>query len=215
MAMRFIDMAGYGRRAHFDYFRSLAYPYVGVTVQVDVTDALRYARRTGRSFTLALLHAVALAADGVPQLRQRIRGGGIVEYDQCPTSHIEPVEGAGYCYCTLRHHMGLDAYFEAAERARKDCAANGIKEDAEVESMLFISALPWLHYTSLIQPVAGGDESNPRISWGRYEEGAGGRALMPVSILAHHALADGLQLAQFYQQLDRALRELYRSGARM
>lgn len=205
MAPRIIDMADYPRKAHFDYFRSLQYPYVGVTVDTDVTDALRFSRETGKSFFLTVLHAAALAADGVPELRQRIRGDQIVEYAECPTSHTERTGGAGYCYCTLRHHMDLRTYFEAAEKARERCAANGIEEDDDVESMVFISALPWLHYSSLIQPVAGGDESNPRISWGKYEKAASGRTLMPVSLLAHHALVDGIQIAQFFKNLEQEI----------
>ena len=37
MHCRTIDMASYPRRAHFDYFRSLQNPMLGVTVNVDVT----------------------------------------------------------------------------------------------------------------------------------------------------------------------------------
>ena len=202
MTPEWIDMERYARRAHFDYFRTLAYPYVGVTADVDVTAALRYSRENGRSFYLTFLHAAALAADGVPELRQRIRGDRIVEYSECPTSHAERTGGAGYCYCTLRHHMGLEEYFARAEEARAACARNGITEDADVESMYFISTLPWIRYSSLIQPVAGGDESNPRITWGKYAAGPDGAAVMPVSILAHHALVDGIQIARFYDRLN-------------
>ena len=85
-------------------------------------------------------------------------------------------------------------------------ATGAIEEEEDAESMYFISTLPWLHYTALIQPVAGGDESNPRITWGRYEEKADGTILMPVSILVHHALADGLQIAAFYQNLEQQIR---------
>ncbi len=171
MAPVFLDMEHYPRKAHFDYFRSLQYPYVGVTADVDVTEVLRFSREKARSFYLTFLHAAALAADGVPELRQRIRGDRIVEYSECPTSHIEKTNGAAYCYCTLRHHMDLGEYYDQAEKARKECVKNGISEDADVESMYFISTLPWVHYSSLIQPVAGGDESNPRITWGKYVTG--------------------------------------------
>lgn len=68
--------------------------------------------------------------------------------------------------------------------------------------MYFISTLPWIRYTSLIQPVAGGDESNPRITWGKYEHTADGRLVMPVSVLAHHVLVDGAHIAAFYKNLD-------------
>ncbi len=205
MSVRMIDMSSYARKAHFDYFRSLQYPYVGVTVEQDVTAALRFSKETGRSFYLTFLHAAALAADAVPELRQRIRDGRIVEYSECPTSHTERTQDGGYCYCTLRHHMSLSGYFEAADEARRSCAANGIKEDEDSESMYFVSTLPWLHYTSLIQPVSCNDESNPRITWGKYSITASGRAVMPVSILAHHALVDGSHIAQFYGRLEREI----------
>ena len=71
---------------------------------------------------------------------------------------------------------------------------------------LFISSLPWVSYTALVQPVPQPADSHPRISWGKYFLQAG-RTLLPVSILCHHALVDGLHLAAFYQALDRELAE--------
>ncbi len=112
MAYRLIDMEKYARRAHFDYFRTLQYPYAGVTVNVDVTDVISYCKKEGRSFYLTFMHLAALAADAVPELRQRIHEGGIIEYSECPTSHIEQTGEGSYCYCTLHHHMSLNEYFE-------------------------------------------------------------------------------------------------------
>ena len=203
MACRMIDMQRYPRREHFDYFRSLPYPYVGVTAEVDVSALAGFCKAQGCSFYLSFLHAAALAADEVAPLRQRIRGGGIVEYSECPTSHIELKEDGTYCYCTLRHHLSWDAYLRSAAEERKKCREKGtIQEDGDVESMYFISALPWLHYSSLIQPVAGGDESNPRITWGKFQWDGAGKCAMPLSILAHHALVDGVHLAQFYEKVQ-------------
>ena len=76
-------MNTYPRRAHFDYFRSLQNPMLGVTVDVDVTALRAFCKAEGCSFYLAFMRCAARAANGVPQLRQRIRDGGIVEYDVC------------------------------------------------------------------------------------------------------------------------------------
>ena len=59
----------------------------GVTVQVDVTEPADWCRETGSSFFLAVLYAAVRAANGVPELRRRIRGDQVVEYDRCPSSH--------------------------------------------------------------------------------------------------------------------------------
>ena len=196
----------YPRRQHFDYFRSLAYPYLGVSVDVDVTALVEFCRSRECSFYLAFMHAAAKAANGVSQLRQRIRDGGIVEYDVCPTSHTEMKPDGTYCYCTLHHDMPMDEYLVQAETARQRCRESGsLEEDEDADSMLFISTLPWLNYNALIQPVAGGDESNPRITWGKYKEDAQGRLMMPVTLLAHHALADGLHVSEFFRLLEKEL----------
>ena len=203
MAYRIIDMKKYPRKAHFDYFRSLAYPYVGVTANVDVTALADFCKARGVSFYLTFMHAAALAADSIPEFRQRIHDGGIVQYDACPTSHTEALPDGTYCYCTLHHHMSYDEYIVQAEAARaRSRERASIEEDEAVESMYFVSSLPWLHYMSMIQPVAGGDESNPRITWGKYEADHRGRLMLPVTVLLHHALADGLHLGQFYQALE-------------
>lgn len=209
MSFSRIDLSQYARRQHFEYFTSLQYPYVGVTNPVDVTGLLRFCREHSYSFYLTFLHAAALAADSVPQLRQRIHEGGIIEYDRCPTSHTEMTESGVYCYCTLHHDIPLPQYIRYAEQTRAQCRLNAsIEEDDDVQSMYFISTLPWLHYSALIQPVAGGEESNPRITWGKYEEDHRGRLQMPVTLLAHHALVDGIHIAAFYQHLDRQIQEI-------
>lgn len=93
-------------------------------------------------------------------------------------------------------------YIAYAETERQRRRLDGsLREDASVESMYFISTLPWLHYSALIQPVAGGEESNPRITRGAFAPDAEGRLQMPVTLLVHHALADGSHIAKFYDAL--------------
>ncbi len=69
------------------------------------------------------------------------------------------------------------------------------------------NALPWLSYTSLIQPVPMPADSHPRITWGKYfvQEG---RTLLPVSVLCHHALVDGIHIAAFYEKLEEEIRAI-------
>ena len=50
MAGRIIDMAQYARRDHFNYFRTLPYPYGGLTVDVDAAPLVRYSKENHCSF---------------------------------------------------------------------------------------------------------------------------------------------------------------------
>lgn len=201
---RMIDMSTFPRRAHFAHFTSMANPFVGVTVNVDVTPLVRRCQARKESFYLMMIHLTALAADAVPQLRQRIRDGGIVEYEHCPTSHTELLEDESYCYCTLRHDMPVEDYAPYAEAVRERALQNAsLEEDDDVESMYFISCLPWLHYTSFTQPTGG--DSNPRFAWGKWEQDARGRLMLPYTLLAHHALVDGLHMARFFERLQQEI----------
>ena len=205
---KIIKIKDYKRKDHFNYFRSLPYPYVGVTCDVDVSELKEFTHRNNYSFYLTFMHVVALAADEINELRQRIHGDDIIEYNECPTSHTELLEDGTYCYCTLYHHMPFREYIEYALKEREKCKRNGsIDEEENVDQMYFITSLPWLNYTSLIQPVAGNDESNPRISWGKYKE-VNSRLMMPVSILVHHSLVDGVQIAKFYELLNTKMHDI-------
>ena len=206
-----IDMSSYPRKAHYDHFRHLPNPHVGVTVDVDVTELVRVCKENGWSFYLAFIRVAALAANAVPELRRRLKGEGIVEYDACGTSHIELLEDGTYCYCTLRHDLAQSwADYMACAAAERDRARSGasIEEEDDVDSLLFITSLPWLHYSAFIQPTGGPADSNPRISWGRFAPDHRGRLMLPLTLLCHHSLVDGLQIGAFYGEVQALLKKL-------
>ena len=208
MNYRVIDMGRDPRRAQYDYFRSLANPYAGVTVNVDITALLDWTKRTGSNFFLTVLYAVSRAANSVPELRRRIRGEQVVEYVWCPTSHTVALADGSYCYCTLTADMSLADFLPYAKESQEMAKKEPTLDDGEeAESLLFISCVPWLSYTALTQPVPSPADSNPRITWGKYFRQEG-RTLLPLTLLVHHALADGLHIARFYEALDRELENI-------
>ena len=203
-----IDMSAYPRRSHFDYFSAMACPYVGTTANVDITALLEKIKRQGLPFFLTVCCCVDRAANSVPEFRQRIKDGGIIQFDRCRISHTVALEDGTYCYCTLDGDMPLSDYLVRGRQAQDRAKAQAsIAEDPE-ESLdkFFVSTLPWLSYTALIQPVPSPADSNPRLTWGRYFTQEG-RVLLPVSVLCNHALVDGIHIARFYEALDQAVAE--------
>lgn len=203
-----LDMDTYKRKSHFAYFNRLAYPYVGITVNVNVTDFVKTIKDRGLPFFLSFCYCVSRGANQVPEFRQRIMDGRIVEYDFCKTSHTVALEDGTYCYCTLDASLPFDAYLPYAAKAQEDAKAlKRVDDDAdEVDGMIFISTLPWLSYVSFIQPTPIPADSNPRITWGKYFM-QGEEMLMPMSVLCHHALVDGLHISQFYKCLEEQMEE--------
>ena len=209
MNYKYLDMESYARRSHFAYFNSLSYPYAGVTVNVDITGFLAAVRKKRLPFFLTFCYCVSRAANSIPQLRQRILKDQIIEFETCRTSHTVALEDETYCYCTLDSSMPFSDYLPYAIKAQEQAKAHkGIEEDsADTLDKFFISTLPWLSYSSLVQPVPMPADSNPRITWGKYFE-QNGTVLVPVTILCHHALVDGIHLSKFYSHLQEQLTQI-------
>ena len=73
------------------------------------------------------------------------------------------------------------------------------------QDLIRFSVLPWFDFTSISHARSFSvQNSAPQITFGKITE-AEGRFTMPVSIHVHHALADGLHVAQFVEQFERYL----------
>lgn len=203
-----IDLEHYARRGHFNYFKNMENPYVGVTCDVDITDFISEIKAKALPFFLSFLWYVAKAANAEPEFRQRIFNDGIIEFKNCKTSHTVAKSDGTYCYCCLNCSLPYYDFIRYAQNEQNNAKSHGdITENAEDSlSLFFISSVPWISYTSLVQPVPFPADSNPRITWGKYHE-QNGKILLPVSVLCHHALVDGRHIAEFYHNLDRLLQK--------
>lgn len=198
--MKYIDLETYPRRSHFEFFRQLAYPYVGLTANVDVTNLLKAAKARNGSTFLSCLYAAAQAANAVPELRQRIVGDNIVEFDYCDTAHTVALPDHTFCNCRTHSQTTFDDYLVTAQQAQ-DAAKprHGFQPEAEDETeLIFTSCVPWVSFTQVIQPTPIPADSNPRIVFGKYFQ-EGDRTRMPLAIQANHALVDGWHLSEFYR----------------
>lgn len=201
--MKYIDLETYPRRSHFEFFRTLAYPYVGLTANVDVTNLIAAARARGASTFLACMYAVAQAANGVPELRQRIVDGQIVEFDHCDTAHTVALPDRTFCNCRTNSRVSFDEYLVEGQKAQ-EAAKNrhGFQPEAADETeLIFTSCVPWVTFTQVIQPAPIPADSNPRIVLGKYFR-EGDRVKMPLGIQANHALVDGWHLGEFYRLFE-------------
>ncbi len=209
MDYRYLDMETYKRKDHFAYFSSMAYPYAGLTVNVDITELLAVIKGQNLPFFLTICYCVSKAANKVTEFRQRILDNKIIEFAHCQTSHTVALEDGTYCYCTLDDDRAFADYISYAQKAQEAAKqANTIEEEeADIYDKFFISTLPWVSYTALVQPVPAPADSNPRITWGKYFT-QGERVLLPVSVLCNHALVDGIHIADFYEKLEEQIRLL-------
>lgn len=214
MPHKYLDMSEYLRLDHFNHFLSMDHPFVSVTVQVDITDFLIKLKASGCPFFLSFQYAAVHAANRIPEFRQRILNGKIVEYDFCNPSYTVALPDGTYRYCNVAADQPFAQYLEEG-RIKQDAALQSEhleEEDGDVLGLLFISSVPWLNYTEAAMPYPDNQFSVPSISWGRYksekylclEDGIVTekvKTTIPVTLFVNHALVDGLHIGRFYDNL--------------
>ena len=200
-----IDMNTYSRAEHFALFHDCAYPYVGVTVDVDITDFIARVKANGYPLFMSIMWCAAKAANSIPEFRRRLLDGEIIEFSSCVTNHTVARTDGTFGYCTLDPAMPFEDFLPAALSHQAEIAAGkGLGDMEDVLPQIFISTVTNIAFTAIVQPTPIPADSNPRITWGKYRP-INGRQMLPVATLCNHALMDGYHLGLFYEAFEKEI----------
>lgn len=200
-----IDLETWERRALFNFFRAFSEPYHGVCIRVDCTATYNYAKTHSLSVFLSLLHRSLVAAQQVENFRTRIVDGTVWRYENIDGGSAvgRPNGTIGFAHYPYRELIG-EFVDEASVEVTRVRQRDDVERPAEA-NLIRYSTLPWFDFTSISHARDFSQEdSAPRITFGKITE-TDGRRTMPVSIHVHHALADGLHVAQFVDHFQRFL----------
>jgi chloramphenicol O-acetyltransferase type A len=200
-----INLDTWERRAVFDFFKNFTEPYHGVCLRIDCTATYRYAKQHHLSIFLSLLHRSLVAAHQVENFRTRVVEGTVWRYEQ-----INAGSAVGRANGTigLGHYQFRERIDEFVREASIELDRVRQRDDIErypEANLIRYSVLPWFDFTSISHARDFSHEDTaPRITFGKITEAAG-CSTMPVSIHVHHALVDGLHLAQFVEKFQQSL----------
>jgi chloramphenicol O-acetyltransferase type A len=200
-----IDLKTWERGPLYDLFRNFSEPFHGVCLRVDCTEAFRYAKDSRISVFLTLLHRSLTAAHLVENFTTRIVDGAVWKY---ATIHGGSAVGRSDGTIGFGHYIyqpELDAFVREASLELERVKNRNDLERYSGQDLIRFSVLPWFDFTSISHARnLATQDSAPKITFGKITE-AGGRCTMPVSIHVHHALADGMHVAQFVDQFEKCL----------
>lgn len=200
-----IDLTTWERRYLYDLFGSFSEPFHGVCVRVDCTEAFRFAKASKLSVFLTLLHRSLAAAHQVENFMTRIVHGEVWKYSRI---HGGSAVGRPNGTIGFGHYVYQPNLVNFVREAAAEVALVKSRVDLERyprQDLIRFSVLPWFDFTSLSHARDfTSSDSAPKITFGKITE-ANGRHTMPLSIHVHHALADGLHVAQFLEHLERCL----------
>lgn len=203
----FINLDTWKRREHFAIYREMANPFWSICVDVDVTRLWQHCRKTPQaSFPITTIYMALRAANDTEGFRLRIRDGKVWLHDRIDisTTVLRPDETFDFAILPM-----FDSLSDFQERAQTE--VNAAKESTTIghagskrDDLVYHSTLPWLRFTAITNPTGRGDDSIPRIVFGRCGE-QNGRWRMPVAIEVHHGLVDGLDVARFLERFEQNL----------
>jgi len=204
--MRQIDVQSWSRRAHFERFRDFDHPHFSICANVNLIRFRPDVMDSGFSFTTAIVYVLTRAANSVPQFRYRIRGDGVVEHEVVHPSFTVLANGDVFGYCRPDYTDDFSLFAERVSESTAKVRENpSIVDDPEVDDRLYMSAMPWLSFTSVTHPMnLKYPDSVPRIAWGKFFD-EGKELKMPLSVQAHHALMDGIHIGRFYSLVQELL----------
>jgi chloramphenicol O-acetyltransferase type A len=204
--MREVDLRTWPRRRQFELFTAFDHPHFSMCANLELTRFHQHLSSSGVSFTVGFVYAISCAANAVPEFRQRIRGGKVVEHDSVSPSLTILVEDDLFSFCTIPY---CESFTDFADKATAMIAH--VKKHPTLENepgrddLLFMTALPWVSFTSFTHPMQlHPADSIPRFAWGRFFKD-GQDLKIPLSVQGHHALMDGIHMAKFYASMENYL----------
>jgi chloramphenicol O-acetyltransferase type A len=213
-AMKTIRFEDPHRRKHFDFFSKMDQPHFSITANVDVTE-LR--RNRDLKLTPAIVYVLSRAANEIAELRRRIRGAEVVEHDVVhPSFAVRTDVSDVFSFCEVPYRPSMSEFIaDAMVRMEERRTTPSLEDEPGRDDYLFMSAIPWIAFTAITHAMHyHPTDSVPRIAWGKVFA-ANERALMPLSIQAHHALVDGIHLGRFFERTQELFDSLPDPRARL
>lgn len=224
-----IDLENWPRRSQYNLFKDFSSPHVSITARVDVTGIMRAKQNQAIAPFNAMLFCIMSAINAVPELRTRFRNlkngeQGVIEHSLVHPSVTVPIEDDRFAFCEITYDPSWTEFNQNCEEAIAAGKAQVklTENTVDTDHWVFMSCLPWLDFTELKHPLKGPEDCVPRLAWGKFTPSLNGEATegnghdntwpdrtwkTPVNLTAHHALVDGLHIAQFFKKLEQATQE--------
>jgi len=155
---------------------------------------------------VGIVYVISRAANAIPEFRYRIRAGDVIEHKIVHPSVTILVDEDLFSFCTMDYIVDFSEFaIRAVEMIAYVKEHPTLKNDPGQDNLLFMTALPWVSFTSFMHPMQlHPADSVPRFAWGKFFK-EGESLKMPLSVQGHHAVMDGIHMARFYAKVQEYL----------
>ncbi len=209
MSYKTINLDDWPRASHFQLFRNMQRPHLGLTAMVEVSGLMERLKPAGYPVFNTALFAVISSANSIAEFRTRFREGEVIEHDAVHASFTVPIAGDRFGFAEVEYVADWHEFNRSclAEIDRAKNQTSLIDKVATRDDWIYLSCLPWLSFTSMSNPFADADDCIPRITWGKITR-SGDKWQMPVCVEAHHSLIDGYHIAMLFENIQKTIEQM-------
>jgi chloramphenicol O-acetyltransferase type A len=204
---KYLDVASWGRREVFEFYRGFDKPYFNVCVRLDITNLLSRLRQLGqRNVSLAYHYFGLRIANEIEQFRYRLRGDKVIVHDVIHGGTTVLLPNGSFSLAYFDYDQDYSTFVrgarEAVDRARVDGSFSPRGDD---DARIHFTTVPWIAFTSFSHARNWRrEDSVPKIAFGKFAHEQE-RSLLPFSVEVHHSLVDGSDVGRYLARLEEAL----------
>lgn len=199
--VQYLDIESWNRKAQYRFFKEYDLPFFNICSELDVTNLYDHIKSTGCSFFASSLYCSLRAANEIESFRYRIRGDKIAIHDVVHAGSTVLNEDKTFSFFYFDYSVDFTTFHERFTMSLNENRARGGALDPrdDRDDLIHYSILPWIRFTSVSHPRRLRQmDSVPKIVFGKYHSTEQG-LLMPISVEVHHAMMDGLHVAEYLE----------------
>ncbi|MBK8944312.1 MAG: chloramphenicol acetyltransferase [Ignavibacteriae bacterium] len=206
--MKIINKDNWKRKEHYNFFSQFEEPFFGIVTEIECTNAYKFCKENKISFFAYYLHKSILSVNQVTELRTRIVNNEIVLYDEIhATSTIARAdETFGFSFIPFNSDFNIfNNYLKQEIQNVQNSSGLRLTENSKRLDVIHYSPLPWIKFSALSHARNYKmNDSVPKLCFGKmYEQNS--KLMLPVSVHAHHGLADAFHAAKYFELLQNYL----------
>lgn len=185
-----------------------------ISARVNVEKLWNWCHDNDKSFFVMSLGCLMNAVNSVPQLKRRIIGDKVIEYDYL--EGLSPIMDEGneiYREMRVKIPQEFDDVLQWHDYVRNmssDILSGKMEgyfiemEERDKTNVANFSCIPWVDFDMLTNCTVDARAAQPLVTWGKVNDDYE----MSVSITVSHIFVNGRELAHFYENAQREFDEI-------
>ncbi len=205
-----VNLDEWSRGSLFQFYIEKMRIVMSLTVDIDVAPLLTYTRKNNLKFYPAMIWVVSKVINSHNEFKYSwSNGGDLIRWDYISPSYTVFNQGdeSFSKFVTEYTDNLLEFCKRTVDDQRKYQTERAIIKD-QPQNFFDVSCLPWVRYKHFdVHVFDEGKFLAPVVTWGKYETESN-KALMPLTMNIHHAVADGFHVSRFFNEVQELINSL-------